>query len=129
MARSRQEGGSARFLWAESEVTVQGRHQGVDQLAQLSGGDLGTLCYVGGGKGDEVDCRDQGLVERGQQVVELGGVEVGQHMQQVRHGSWGGPGSFSGRSGSAERHAQAGGRRYYHEAGLQPRRPDRQPTV
>lgn len=87
MARSREKGGATRFLCAETEVVVQSRDQGIDELAQLSRGDLGALCYIGGLEGDEVVCGYQGLVERGQQVRESGGVEVGQHVQQVRHGS------------------------------------------
>lgn len=65
---------------------MQLAHDVMDQLAQLCGRHLGAFRYVGGGEGNEVVRRDQGLVERGQQVGIRGGVEVGQDMQQVGHG-------------------------------------------
>ena len=85
MAGCRQEGGWWSFLCAEADMPMQLRDEVGDQLAQLGGGYLGALRYMGGVERDEVVCRDEGLVERRQQMGEPGGVEVGQHVQQVRH--------------------------------------------
>jgi hypothetical protein len=95
-----------------AEVAVQGAHEGVGQGAQLCGGDMGALCEHGGLEGDEVGCRDEGAVERGQQVLEGRAVEGGQHVQQVRHGV-SAPGGIRDclRAAALQRCAHAGGTR------------------
>lgn len=89
MARSGQEGAIRTFLYAEAKGGVESFDDGIGQLAQLSGGYLSTLGYMGRIEGNEVGCGYQGLVERRQQVLESGGVEVGQDVQQIRHGEGG----------------------------------------
>ena len=73
-------------LSAEAEVLVQCRHEGVNELPQLAGRQLGALCDIRRIEGEQVGSGDEGPVERGQQVREGPRLEVGQHLQQVRHG-------------------------------------------
>jgi len=75
------------FPSPEPEVPVQGSHDGIGEPAHVGSRDLGTLGDVGGHEGDEVVGGDEGLVERGQQVRVGAGVEVREHLQQVRHGA------------------------------------------
>ena len=65
---------------------MQCGHKRIDELPQLASRQLSALCDIGGLEGEQVGGGDEGPVERGQQVREGPRLEVGQHLQQVRHG-------------------------------------------
>jgi hypothetical protein len=85
IARSGQEAIASGLVRTESEADVQGVHQRVPERPHIASGQLGALRDIDGCQRDQVSGGDAGAVERGQQVRVRGGVEIREHMQQIRH--------------------------------------------